>query len=496
MAGLYICLSGAYGFSFPNGYLVRDPFLLSGSVLGAIGVMYAAIRSANEKWNIHFSWMLFAVAYLLDNLSTILQVFFRNFSLGVFPWALIMVSYSLITVGIVMLPSSPRSETLRSRQFMELMVFTLVSTVATWIFLVIPFVFYGYNLFDQIFTILTFLMVFAVFDLLLRRRQNHNQKTGYLLCISIAATVIGELLIAIQRSEAPLWMSIVMNLCWMISYASVGLAGLSCEFLYEPVRLKEKTASFHHFENGWDFLLPAGWAGLVFALLIWSHYHPEVLSFSVMAAGTGSLFAILVIRLGEAVKENARLIKDAQQEIDSRKRMQEKFWHDSRHDPLTNLPNRSYLVDQLQNVIETTREAQHINSSLLFLDLDRFKTINDRYGHDIGDQLLKAVSERLIFCVRPDDFVARLGGDEFAILLNNLQSSQTVYKIAARIMEKMREPFEIQGTMVVSGVSFGISFIQPGCSAPDEILKEADGAMYKAKRKGRGRFEISKALEF
>ncbi len=153
-------------------------------------------------------------------------------------------------------------------------------------------------------------------------------------------------------------------------------------------------------------------------------------------------------------------------------------------------------MDQLQIAIETAKEKQSINSSLLFLDLDRFKTINDKFGHDTGDQLLKAVSERLIFCVRPDDFVARLGGDEFAIVLNNLQSSQTVYKIAARIMDKMKEPFEIQGNILVSGISFGICFIQPEVATPDELLKEADKAMYRAKRKGRGRFETSKVLEF
>jgi len=339
-------------------------------------------------------------------------------------------------------------------------------------------------------------MVLAVFDLLLRRRQCLWQKTSYLMAGSIAATVIGEILIAIQRGNSPLWIHICMNLCWIISYGCISIAGISTEFLSTPTENCGKTDFSRNFDRGLDFILPAVWTGFFYALLIWSHYHPDILSFAVIAAGTGSLFLILLIRLGEAVKENARLIQDARIEIDSRKRMQDKFWHDSRHDPLTNLPNRSYLVDQLQTIIEETRDLNSVNSCLLFLDLDRFKAINDHYGHDIGDQLLKAISERLIFCVRPDDFVARLGGDEFAILLNHLHSSETVYKISGRIMDKMKEPFEIQGNILTSGVSFGISFIQPDISSPDEIFRDADKAMYKAKRKGRGRFEISKALDF
>lgn len=459
-------------------------------------MLYSAIRSANEKWFISASWIIFSFAYLLDNLSTVIQVFFRTASIGHLPYVLIMASYSLITIGIVLLPSTPRPVTFRSRIFFEMLVFIFVTLAATWGFLIIPFAYYHYPLFDQIFTALTFLLIYAVFDLLIRRRRCSYHKTSYFLSISVAATLFGEIMIAIQRAGSPLWVNIAMNLCWIISYAAIGMAGLSVEFLHYSIEKNISMDNYSHFEQGFDFFLPAGWAGLSFGLLIWSHYHPEVLSFTVIATGTGSLFFILLVRLNEAVRENARLIQDAHQEIDSRKKMQEKFWHDSRHDALTSLPNRSYLVDQLQNALETARESQNISSSLLFLDLDRFKEINDKFGHDAGDQLLKAIAERLIFCVRPDDFVARLGGDEFAIVLNNLQSSQTVYKIAGRIMEKMKEPFEIQGNTLVSGVSFGISFIQPEFTSPDEILKEADKAMYRAKRKGRGRFETSNVLEF
>jgi diguanylate cyclase (GGDEF)-like protein len=272
---------------------------------------------------------------------------------------------------------------------------------------------------------------------------------------------------------------------------AMGVSGMSVEFLSQ---YQEKARN--KIIDQADFVLPAVWTGLIFILLIWSHFHSDILSFPVVAAGTGCFLIILLVRFNQVLKENARLITDAKHEIDSRKKMQDKFWHDSRHDVLTSLPNRSYIIDQLQSSIELSRDADKVNSAFIFLDLDRFKPINDKYGHDVGDHLLRAISERLIFCVRPGDFVGRLGGDEFAILLNDLHSSSTVTKIASRIMDKMKEPFEIQGNILVVGVSFGICYIQPDMKSPDDILKISDKAMYTAKRKGRGRFEAGNLVEF
>ncbi len=255
LSGVYLYLSRVYGYSFPNGFLVRDPFLLLGSVLGTIGVLYAAIQSANEKWFISASWLIFSFAYLLDNLSTTLQVFFRTAPMGHLPYILIMISYSLITIGIVLLPSSSRPNKSRPKSAIDIMIFIFVTLAATWGFLIIPFVYFNYPLFDQIFTALTFLLIFSVFDLLLRRRRCSSKRTSYLLCISIAATLVGEIMIAMQRPGAPLWVNICMNLCWLASYAAVGMAGLSVEFLNQSV---EEKNTYSRFEQGFDFCFQPG----------------------------------------------------------------------------------------------------------------------------------------------------------------------------------------------------------------------------------------------
>lgn len=487
----YSVLSVLYGTSFPSGYQVRDPFLISGSILASTGVIFSMLKSSGEKWFIRGSWIVFSAAYLLDNLSSILQVYYSMDAMGAFPALLIMISYSLIAIGIGLLPSSPRPVSRRPRRFMDISIIISISLLATWAFLIIPTFVLHAPLYDQSFTALTYVMIFAVFDLLIRRQQATSRRISWLVAGSITATVVGEILIAVQRTTPGPGMFYAMNLCWLISYSCMGIAGASVEFLSQP----QEKPRVQIIEQA-DFSLPAVWTCLIFLLLVWSHFNPDILSFPVIAAGAGCILIILLFRYNQVLKENARLISDAEREIASRKKMQEKFWHDSRHDVLTSLPNRSYIIDQLQTCIDLAKETQKVSSAFIFLDLDRFKPINDKLGHDMGDLLLKALSERLIFCVRPGDFVGRLGGDEFAIILNDLQTSNTVSKIASRIMDKMKEPFEIQGNILVVGVSFGICFIEPGINTPDDILKISDRAMYTAKRKGRGRFEAGNPVEF
>ncbi len=495
LISLYLIMSFRFGLNLPNGAKTQDPFLLAGTVLASLGLLYAAIQSAGEKWFIHVSWLLFAIAFFVDNLASFLEFAFAPSILDDFPAFLFMVSYTLIAVGIGLLPSSPRPVAPRSRNFLDTSIFISITLLATWVFLIIPYFFLGSPFYDQSFTALTYVLVFAAFDLLIRRRKTPNQTVSTLISLSVAVTVIGQILIAVQRSESAIWLNVLMNICWLVSYAAMGTAGVLLEFKHVKddleKKLEEKTAGIQN-----AFLLPAVWIGLLYLLLVWSHYFPETLSFSIVAVGVGTLLVVLLIRFNEALKENARLISEANRELISRRDLTEKFWHDSRHDSLTSLPNRSFLTDQLQKQIDITNELWVVNSALLFLDLDRFKPVNDRFGHNAGDQLLKAVAERLVFCVRPDDFVARLGGDEFAMILTNLQTSKSVYKVAARIMEKMTEPFEIEGIPMISGVSFGICFIEPGEKSPEDIMKDADKAMYRAKRKGRGRYETSNPIEF
>jgi diguanylate cyclase (GGDEF)-like protein len=129
--------------------------------------------------------------------------------------------------------------------------------------------------------------------------------------------------------------------------------------------------------------------------------------------------------------------------------------------------------------------------SVLFIDLDDFKVVNDSLGHAAGDAVLIGIAERLATCVRPGDVVARLGGDEFAILVRDQTTGATAARtVAARIMETLHDPFEITGQQVSVAVSIGISAAGPDQGDPERLLAEADFAMYTAKRDGKGRHEV------
>jgi diguanylate cyclase (GGDEF)-like protein len=171
-------------------------------------------------------------------------------------------------------------------------------------------------------------------------------------------------------------------------------------------------------------------------------------------------------------------------DITERKLDQRRLEHRALHDPLTNLPNRTLFMERVSRALEFTSSHAGAQSAVLFLDLDRFKEINDGLGHAAGDQLLRAVARRLSKTLRPVDTVCRLGGDEFVILLEDIHQLDDVVHIAERIQASLARPFYIQGWRVVTSSSIGITLTGPGYRRADELVRDADLAMYRAKSKG------------
>jgi diguanylate cyclase (GGDEF)-like protein len=167
----------------------------------------------------------------------------------------------------------------------------------------------------------------------------------------------------------------------------------------------------------------------------------------------------------------------------------ELFAHQARHDPLTALPNRTLLVEQLQG--ELARAARRKEPVfLLWLDLDDFKVVNDSLGHQAGDQLLLAVGERVRACLRPGDTPARMGGDEFTVLLADVDGRQGAIRVAERVGTELAAPFEVAGHQVTVQASIGIAQSVPGHTSADQLLRNADIAMYEAKKQGKGQYQV------
>ncbi|HEX3561131.1 MAG TPA: EAL domain-containing protein [Pyrinomonadaceae bacterium] len=178
------------------------------------------------------------------------------------------------------------------------------------------------------------------------------------------------------------------------------------------------------------------------------------------------------------------------QDITDRKLAEEQLHHDAFHDALTGLPNRALFMDHLKLSIARARRNDNQKFAVLYLDLDRFKVINDSLGHTIGDQLLVGIADRLKENLRPGDTVARLGGDEFVILIEDIAEETEAVQVAERIQQQLSVPFTLSGREVFTTVSLGIAPSSTGYERAEDILRDADTAMYRAKSAGKARYEI------
>lgn len=178
------------------------------------------------------------------------------------------------------------------------------------------------------------------------------------------------------------------------------------------------------------------------------------------------------------------------EDISGRKRFEEELRHQAFHDALTGIPNRVLLMERLNMALERSRRFESFNFAVLVIDLDKFKGVNDSLGHYAGDKLLIKIASRIKSCLRSVDTVARLGGDEFAILIENVESDQEVKAIAERIEIKAGEPVNIDGIEVRTGASIGIVLETETYTSSQDIIRDADHAMYHAKECGKSRYKI------
>lgn len=190
---------------------------------------------------------------------------------------------------------------------------------------------------------------------------------------------------------------------------------------------------------------------------------------------------LLAAQAGAALR-NATLYRE-------RRIFEEQLTHQAFHDDLTELPNRVLFIDRLRHAL-ALRERASGGLAVLFCNLDGFQKVNDSFDHEVGDEILRAVAQRLRGCVRPGDTVARFGGDEFTVLLEGLTDQQQALAVVRRILERLAEPFEARGRHVFLSTSIGIAHTTTDADASRDFLHEADVAMYRAKLAGGGRYEV------
>ena len=185
--------------------------------------------------------------------------------------------------------------------------------------------------------------------------------------------------------------------------------------------------------------------------------------------------------------------KEADTEIARREELQKELEHQATHDALTDLPNRALLMDRLEHTIERTIR-ERVMIAVLFVDLDDFKDVNDAFGHEAGDRVLAQAAGRLKRWVRSTDTVSRISGDEFVVVLEGIEDAEQVAEVVDRIMESLGTPFSLGRGEVSVSASIGVTVLDEiaGREA-EELVREADHAMYRAKGKGGARYELSES---
>ena len=223
----------------------------------------------------------------------------------------------------------------------------------------------------------------------------------------------------------------------------------------------------------------------------------ELMNSSMEFEGQHANGAVFPIELSvtEMMEGTQRLFTGVIRDITERKKALDKIRHLAHHDALTGLPNRTLYIERVERAIY---RAQRSNKplALMFVDLDKFKPINDQLGHEAGDMVLKAVAERMLASVRQSDTVARFGGDEFVAILENLDHAESASVVAKKVISKLLEPINVTGRQSATvGASIGISIFPSDGQTMDELARSADEAMYAVKEEGRNNYKFYKDVK-
>ena len=298
--------------------------------------------------------------------------------------------------------------------------------------------------------------------------------------------------VVVAITFALLWMSqrqpaIARHRGWTIIIIGLVIVGFG-----DALNIYSTTPTVQAFASAYvlDIVRYSAWTvgNVLLALGFW-HWLPLVVAIKEakeeLKQANELLESQVIQRTAELKSANDKLHHD----LEERKRVEQSIRHMAHHDALTGLPNRSLFRDRLTHAMAQA-DRYHQKLAVMFLDLDRFKAINDTLGHNVGDQLLKIAAERLRSCVRDSDTVARLGGDEFTVIVEDIVEDHDAAAVAQKILDTLSQPFNLYGHEVFISVSVGVTLYPSDDENADNLLRNADSAMYRAKEFGRNNFQF------
>jgi diguanylate cyclase len=466
--------------------------------VGMAGASALGLFIGARRTNRSLPWYFFAFGVFLLFIAEGTWVVLDQ--MGLEPWPSVadvfyLLAYPFEAVAIFLLVRD-RAPGRDTAGVIDAAVITVVMALLSWVFLMEPYVTDSSLTFTEIAISVAYpLMDVVMLAVLVRLMTLRGPRSpAYnILVIGLMSTLVADIAYGYVTLTSEYVARGWMDALWLLTYVLWGVAALHPSANHISDTAKEPSGR----------LTPGRLVLLASAALIapgvmlysWATGSAQDLHVPESTAATAVVFVLVLIRMGALNRQidrhmtrlhtQGRVLREA---LDERNALAEKLRHQAFHDSLTGLPNRALFLEKVQEALD----GDLIDSggiAVLFIDLDEFKSINDRFGHAAGDELLTSIGQRLRGALRAGDLPARLGGDEFGLLIYNVQTEDVARVVAQRLFTSLNVPFSLAGNSVPVKASVGVSLNLQGDTAQD-LLRNADAAMYLAKHRGKGRYEI------
>jgi diguanylate cyclase (GGDEF)-like protein len=485
----------------------------------------AAKRTWTRSRRQGMAWLFFGIAETMYTIGDILWMILEMI-VKVTPYPSIadifyLANYPFFLIGTILLSTERYSGIESLKRSLDILITLVAAMLGLWFLLIQPALAMGINNSPMtIFLTIAYpvgdIVLFIGLVWLLNNDPDKFTAIPVLLLFGgIFSIIIFDTIYSYQSYIGTYQSSSYLNLGWVLSYLLLGLAGFHQRNFSRAEKMtnqqRQRVIAAQNVSQNVLPYLPYLW--MIFAYLL---LHKDVessvsRSYLALYIGVGVIIGLVVVRQFIALFENNRLNiklrtalekveqqagvlevtnRELETEIKHRVTIEKRLTYDALHDSLTDLPNRALFMKKLREAIEITRVMAEKTYSVLYMDVDQFKVINDSLGHHMGDELLKILSLRLQNCLRSSDAIARLGGDEFVFLIENVPNENAVDFIVNRIRTELSSVIMLDEHPIFITTSIGVVWNLRGYESPENVLRDADLAMYHAKHLGKDRFEV------
>jgi diguanylate cyclase (GGDEF)-like protein len=494
------------------------------NLLAALALYLAARRSRVMSKRLFGAWGFLALAQLSFTFGDAAWTFIE-IRLGLNPFPSLadvfyLMFYPLFLIGILYFPTRHSAQMNYSKLLLDLSIILVAGTVGYWNIYLGPIAASntGQPFLNQAISLAypvgDLILIFAVIKLIFMQSEGEDRLPLFFLMMGAVVMVLTDSIYGYQSLSRQYASGNLLDFGWITSYFMIGLAGL-----WQALRVPESAgipsqsvggSAIRSRLSAWLANLPYIWILIACTILILEYIRRinfDLFTMIGIITIIGLVFVRQVLTLREnkdqfgqlsealdQVKQRTAELRRANQElrweVHERMRIEKQMAYDSLHDGLTGLPNRTLFMDRLKHAVDYTKRHNEFTFSVVFLDIDHFKEVNEGMGHPIGDQVLVEVAQRMVACLRTCDTVARLAGDEYIILLEDTHGPQDVLQVAERIQASLKEPLALDGRLI--GVSFSFGLVADGnCyDQAEDIIRDADIALYQAKTAGKAPFAV------